>query len=498
VSHPTPAALSPSEARQAAVRSVLSNASWLIGARVTGDAVNLGLMVVLARHFGPGGYGQYAYGFAIATFVYYFMNPGLDQLAVRECSRVAVEDRARLMGSLLAFQLGIGAIVALGVVGFAWLTHATAATAAIIAMLSLYQAGAAVAWILFVPAMADQRMALAALAEPLCRMLGMVGAIVLVLGFAQPLVWALVLFPLGGLVLVGLGAASARSHMGSLGIGITRAEARRIAGLLWPFAGAEVTYQVWARTDLILVAQFLGIQAAGIYASAIKFFETATIPIPLAGHAASPLLSRSLPVPRRLPKGSNRVLAGMLALGFLISWGVWFVAPAVLVPLLGAKFAGAAVLLKYLAPAGLLIAIEHTSGRLLVAANAQRTRFAVFAISAVCKIGLAAVLIPILGLPGAVAAWITAWVVNALLSAGALWRGFVGAGLKHAGVLVLGPAAVAALVAAAVTLLRSPAALAAALSLIVFLALLLRGDFVPLVAGRPLRLLVSSLRRASS
>src|SRR5207247_4876239 len=113
--------------------------------------------------------------------------------------------------------------------GFAWLTHATAATAAIIAMLSLYQAGAAVAWILFVPAMADQRMALAALAEPLCRMLGMVGAIVLVLGFAKPLVWALVLFPLGGLVLVGLGAASARSPMGSLGSGVTRACARRLA-----------------------------------------------------------------------------------------------------------------------------------------------------------------------------------------------------------------------------------------------------------------------------
>jgi O-antigen/teichoic acid export membrane protein len=497
VSQPIPATLDPPQPRPA-VRSVLSNASWLIGARVAGDAVNVVLMVVLARHFGPGGYGQYAYGFAIATFVYYFMNPGLDQLAVRECSRVAGDERRRLMGSLLAFQLGIGAVVVLGVIGFAWLTHATAATAATIGMLSVYQGGAALGWILFVPAMAEERMAMAALAEPLCRMLGMLGAIVLVLGFARPLVWALVLFPVAGLVLVSMGALSARKHLGSLSIGISRPEARRIAEVLWPFAGAEVTYQVWARTDLILVTQFLGIQAAGIYASAIKFFETATVPVPLAGHAASPLLSRSIPVERRLPKGSDRVLAGMLALGFLISWGVWFVAPVVLVPLLGAKFAAAAVLLKYLAPAGLLIAIEHTSGRLLVAANAQRTRFAVFAISAVCKIGLAAALIPVLGLNGAVLAWITAWIVNALLSAGALWRGYAGAGLKRAGIMVLGPAAAAVLVAAGAIVLRLSSPLAAGLSLLLFAALLLRGDFVPLVAGRPLGALIASLRRRSA
>ena len=401
------------------------------------------------------------------------------------------------MGSLLAFQLGIGAVVALGVAAFTWLTHASASTAAIIAMLSVYQGGAALGWILFVPAMAEERMAMAALAEPLCRMLGMIGAIVLVLGFARPLVWALVLFPVAGLVLASLGAISARNHLGGIGLGISRPEARRIAEVLWPFAGAEVTYQVWARTDLILVAQFLGVQAAGIYASAIKFFETATIPIPLAGHAASPLLSRSVPLPRRLPKGSDRVLAGMLALGFLISWGTWFVAPAVLVPLLGAKFAQAAVLLKYLAPAGLLIAIEHTAGRLLVAANAQRTRFVVFAISAGCKIALAAILIPLVGLSGALVAWLTAWVINAVLSTGALWRGFAGAGLKRAGLLVGLPAAGAGIVTAGAIALHLSAGVAAGLSLLIFLILLLRGDFVPLVVGRPLGALLPGRRRAS-
>lgn len=479
------------------MRRAVSNASWLIGARVAGDAVNLILMVVLARRFGPPGYGQYAYGFAVATFVYYFLNPSLDQFAVRECARLPQEGRKRLLGSLLGLQLAVAAVVALGLIGFFWLTHATLEVVTITVMLSVYQGSAALAWTFFMPALADQRMALAALAEPLCRILSIVGAIVMVLGFAAPLAAGLVFFPVGGLVMLALGIWSAREHVGLFPIRITWKEARRDIGILWPFAGAEVAYQVWARADLILVAQFLGVQAAGIYASAIKFFETATIPVPLAGLAAYPLLSRSAPAGERgLPKGSDRVFAGMLALGFVITWGLWFIAPSVLVPLLGTRFGPAAALLKYLAPAGLLVAIEHTAGRILVAANAQTTRFQVLAISAGAKFVLAAALIPVLGLPGAVLAWVVAWVLNALLSAGALVRGFNAGPVKQSALLVLAPIAAATLTGLAVLLLKLPPVLAAAASLVMFAAWLLRGEFIPLVAGRPLGALVGALRRS--
>jgi len=485
------------EPRRGSIWRAASNAAWLVGARITGDAVNVILMVVLARRFGPAGYGQYAYGFAVATFVYYFLNPSLDQFAVRECTRLPPEGRRRLIGSLLGLQLGVAVIVAAGLLGFLWLTRATFEITAITLILSLYQGSAAVSWTLFMPALADQRMALAALAEPLCRILSILGAIVVVAGFAAPLPLALAFFPAGGLVMLGLGIWSARTHVGRFPIRITWSETRRSIGILWPFAGAEIAYQVWARADLILVTQFLGLQATGIYASAVKFFETATVPIPLAGLAAYPLLSRSAPTGERgLPKGSDRVFAGMLALGFVISWALWFVAPLVLVPLLGTRFTPAAELLKYLAPAALMVAVEHTSGRILVAANAQKTRFHVLAISAGCKFVLAAALIPILGLPGAVLAWIVAWILNAFLSVGALLRGFSAAPVTRSAVLVLPAVAGATLAGVTILVAKASPALAAAASLAVFAIWLTRGEFIPLVAGRPLGALIASLRKS--
>lgn len=86
-----------------------SNAIWLLGCRVLADLLNFALFLVVSRRFGPEGMGVYAYGFAIASFVYAAITLGIDEYGIREYTRRPPHERGRLMSDLLGAQVCIAA-----------------------------------------------------------------------------------------------------------------------------------------------------------------------------------------------------------------------------------------------------------------------------------------------------------------------------------------------------------------------------------------------------
>lgn len=447
-SRPDPAPISP---RKSPLK-ILRNAGWLTGARLVGDMLSFGLFVVLSRYFGPEGIGEFAYGFAIASFVSILVGLGLDDFGVREFARLPVRESRQLLGKLVASQLALLMVVAVLVGLFLVATDASPTLAGIIVLLSIQQAFLAIARTFFAPVYAQQAMASPAVMEVGGRAVGMLITLVLVVGFHTSLAVALVGYPIGALLPLAMGAIAGVRRVGGMSLRLSLHEMTRIMRTTWPFSAGEMVYLLYTRADLVLLTWIRGDATAGIYASGLKFYEVSTLPVFFLGFAAYPALSRLYEErAERLSSEAGRLfLAASMASG-LIAWALVFVVPSVLVPLLGARFAAAGPVVKLMAVLVVLTAVEATAVRVLLAVHLQVVKFKHQVVSTVLNVVLDLLLIPTFGIEGAIAATAVALLaVNVLylralgtrISAGPIIGALASFVVPTAGALAVGAAAV--------------------------------------------------------
>jgi len=384
--------------------TVLSNAGWLTGTRLIGDLASLFLFVILARHFGPTGIGQYAYGLAIAGFVYALVLFGLEEYGIRECSRLSAEERRVFIGRLVGTQLGTMALVSLLLLGFLYIRVPSASTALIVILLAGHQAMQALARTLFVPAFSQQSMSGPAIAELVSRVIVICAAIILVLGAHTSLAISLIPFPIGGFLIVILAAASAKRHNGALNVTVNWRESFMIFRSVWPFSASEIVDQMYSRAGLILLTLILGEQSAGIFASSLKFLEVGIVPIFFLGIAVYPTLSRLFAHSDQsgLLQTADSYYRASLFAGGLLALGLYFVVPLLVVPLFGEEFAASESIVKSIAVLGPLIAMNMATMRLLVATHLQVRMLKIQFWGLVILVVLSSALVPIIGVLGVV------------------------------------------------------------------------------------------------
>jgi O-antigen/teichoic acid export membrane protein len=269
---------------------ITANAVWLVGCRVSADVLSLVLFITISRYFGPSGVGAYSYGFAIATFVYVIGSLGLDEYGVREYARLPADRRPALIADLLGTQAVMltGAVV--GLITYLFVTDASRVTMGIVGSLAAYQLASALTRTLFVPAIANQAMVGPAMAELGCRG-GAIAVAVLALVVADSsLLVALSGFSVFALLLIIVGVGSAYRHGGTLAWSTSRRAVAGTVKVLWSFAAAEVMVQVFTRIGLVTLSLSFGEEAAGVYATGLKFVE-------IAWHSSHLPLYRGLPTP---------------------------------------------------------------------------------------------------------------------------------------------------------------------------------------------------------
>jgi O-antigen/teichoic acid export membrane protein len=348
--------------------AILANAGWLTFGRLAGDILGFLLFVVVSRTFGPEGTGLYAYGFAVSGFVYVVATLGLEDFGVREFARRAAGERHDLLDRLLTAQVVLLTVPVVALVAFLWLSHTSMETATIIVLFSLYQIGLALSRTLFVPAFANQAMAGPAVTELSCRLTGVVLSLCFILVFKWPLVAAIAAFPVAGLLLVVMASRSPRQHLGR-GLSVSTRDLPAIVRAAWPFAMAELVFQFYARADVILVLWIVGEAAAGIYASAFKFVEVGLVPLFFLGLAAYPGLSRLAERDGDLTGAYEHLLRNSLFVAGVVSWGLIFVVPSVVGPILGGRFLSVGPLVRIMSILPVLMAVEIASSRVLLATH---------------------------------------------------------------------------------------------------------------------------------
>ena len=194
------------------------------------------------------------------------------------------------------------------------------------------------------------------------------------------------------------------------------------------------------------------------------------MPLSFLGVAAYPRLSQlfatDLPAFRR----SAADLIWLMVLGGgAVGWGLYFVAPPLLVPVLGERFAGAEPVVQTMAVFALVQAIEVGLGRVMLCADRQEANAAFIAGGAVLSIILNLLLVPRFGVNGAIYAGAVAYAVIDIFCIGALKRPLTAAALTRL-LAVLGISLTVAVGLAAILARQGfslgPQALVAALALL--------------------------------
>ena len=414
-------------------RRLLSNAVWLAGGRMAGDLAGFLLVIVLSRTFGPVGIGNYAYGFAVASLIYAFVNLTMEDYAIRECARLDREARTELLGGLLGAQLPLAALCSMLLFGYVWFVDRASASGPIVLLLTGYQVAFALARTLFVPAIARQHMLAPAITELTCRLLAIGGTTGLVLFAGTPLTLALAPFPLAGLLLCLVAAISARRHNGRITVRFGWSRTLTLVGILWPFAASTIVYNVYSRADLIMLAWIRGEAAAGLYAPSLKFLEVGSTPLYLLGIAAYPALSLMFSRNReRFGAAADSFTRAGLVIGGLIAWAMAYVIPTVLVLTLGEAFRDAVPVVRLMSLLAMVTATELILVRLLLAAHLQVERVRLQTWAMLLNVSLNLVVIPWLGVIGAVAASIVSQGLLAWLYLRALRGTFEMSSLRRA------------------------------------------------------------------
>jgi O-antigen/teichoic acid export membrane protein len=370
--------------------------------------------------------GIYAYGFAIAGFVYSATTLGIDEYGIREYARRPAERRAGLLADLLGSQTCIAAVAVIALAAYLFATAPTTEVLTIVLALTTYQLCSAFASTLFVPAMAEQRMLWPALVILLCRALGLAIAAPLILIAHSPLHIATLAVGVAGVLTTLLAAASARSHVSTLRLHVSLSALRQNVRTLWSFAATDVMSQVFTRIGVIALTLLVSEQAAGIYAAGLKLVEMACLPLLFLGRAAYPSLSRAFREPREFRRIGRHALAWGFGIAALSAIALALATPSLLVPMLGPGFAGSEPVLMAMAALMFVQGIEIVLGRLLLSANLNVARAAWTSIGACACVALTLATTRTYGIEAVIASVVLSYLLvdalNATTLQGALRR----------------------------------------------------------------------------
>lgn len=390
------------------------------------------LFVLISRQFGPPGIGVYSYSFAVATFGFVIGCLGIEEYGLRQYARTDAEQRPAFLSELLGTQslMVVAALVGLAI--YLAITRPSPTTLIMVIALSVYQITAAIVATLFIPAMAEQRMLWPALAELCVRTVAFAIA-GYAIGFAHaPLALAVLGYPLAAIIWLTIAMTSIRRYASFLSLHISWAGSRRIMAVLWSFALLEIFAQLFARIGVICLSLSVGDAAAGLFATGLRLIEVALMPLSFLGVAAYPALSKlfvtDLPAFRR---SAVDLMWLMLLGGSAVAWGLYFLAPSLLVPVFGARFAGAETVMQTMAVFALVQAVEVGLGRVLLCADRQTANAAFIAGGAVLSVILNLLLVPRYGVDGAIYAGATAYAAIDVVSIVALRKPLTGRALMR-------------------------------------------------------------------
>jgi O-antigen/teichoic acid export membrane protein len=393
-------------------RGILLNTGWLTIARASGDVAGILLFIGISRNLGLEAIGQYSYAFAVGTLTAALVGLGMEEFGLREYSRLDTKSRRAMFGDIMGLQLILVIVVVAALAVLLTFAPHARETKLVVVVVTIHVLTFQFANMFFIPSFAGQKMLLPAVAEFVCRVGALVASLLLVTVTKSTLAVTMAPLAVGTTLLMVFALGSAKHFNIEYPLGLPWRRVPSILAAIWPFAVFTILYNIFNRIAIIILAALRGEEAAGIYGTALKLYEFGLMPFFLLGVAAFPALSRSFAEdPGEFGKTAEKVFTTCVLGGALLCWGLVFVAPPLLVLVLGEEFEVARSATRLMGIVACLAAIDAFALRLMLAMHLQKQRMKIQALAVVVQVALLSALVPVFGVTGAIAATVGAQVL---------------------------------------------------------------------------------------
>lgn len=401
------------------VRAVALSTGTQLAAKVLHLGLNILASLALIRYFGPTGYGDYVFVFGFATLIGLASDLGIGKVAVRSIARDERSDAA-ILGTAIVARLGLAVLAAVGAQLLLTALGARSEVHVAVGVASLLFFTDA---LLSVAVLFQVRIALQydALVQVVIQALDT--ALILFLISRSADLVAIVAAPVAGaLVGVILAVALARARFNLR----LEFDVRRLAGLFreaLPVGANLFLAVVYLKLDSILVAVLRGPEEVGYYGAAYKPIEYLLLASAVLVNTLFPLLARWHGVDRArflevYRRGTEALFVCALPVPILLA----FSGAPLVTSVYGLEFAPAAVALKILAIALVLMIFNAWQSFVLLAAGRQRVTLAYDAAALGLNVLLNLMLIVWLGFVGAALAALLTSVFIAVVGTFAVTR----------------------------------------------------------------------------
>ena len=399
-----PAVVSPGSLSESVGRRAGKNTVVRAVGEVVGKLASLVLFAALARAVGQGGVGIFVFGFAYMQIVTMPVGLGLDRLLIRRVAR----DRSRLteLMDVLAVKIVVGIPVALlGILAIVLLGYdpTTIATVALLAPGLLADSFARSVFGIFT---AHEQSGLLSLSLVVQRVLAAaLGLGALALGYG--VVAIAVTFTAGTVAGLLMACALAARRIGLPPVTTSPQQWRLLTGQSLPFAVQDIFGVLLAKLDVVILALLAADAAVGRYGGAYRLLE-ATFFLSSSVNGAFAAMYSYLGPTTDPPVGAVAQRSIKLLLFLLVpcavSMGV--LAGPITVLFLGEGFREAAVSVRLLAPAVVLMGLVYLATSVVVSRGNPRRLVKLTAGAVALNVTLNFMLIPTLAERGAAAAMV--------------------------------------------------------------------------------------------
>lgn len=381
--------------------NIAKNTLYLTVASVGQKVLAFVYFMFIARVMGVEGTGAYFLALSITTIFSVVADFGLQPVLVREIAKG--RDAHTMIRSILGAKIGFVLLGALAANTTAWVLGYSPLVLGLVALASLVMILDSLHLTFYGILRGKQKLQYESLGVFVGQMLILlVGGAVLIFG---PSLYGLIIALLAGSIFnVGYSLSRVVKHFGSsmLVPAWNWPFTKKLLIIALPFFLAGAFTKVYSYIDTVLLSQYHGEAAVGLYSIAYKLTYSFQF-LPLAFVAALyPGLSKLLVTDKkRVVEVFEDAMWYMMILVTPIVLGIWSIAPELVVAFAGSEFVGSIFPLQVLIFVLFFIFLDFPIGSLLNAADRQGTKTAIMGVTMVVNVILNFVFVPAYGVVGA-------------------------------------------------------------------------------------------------
>ncbi len=381
--------------------NIAKNTLYLTIASVGQKVLAFVYFMFIARVMGVEGTGAYFLALSITTIFSVVADFGLQPVLVREIAKG--RDADGMIKSILGAKIGFVLLGALAANATAWVLGYSPLVLGLVALASLVMILDSLHLTFYGILRGKQKLQYESLGVFIGQLLILVtGGAVLMLG--PSLYWLIVALMMGSLFNVAYSSSRVVKHIGTNVLVPTWnwTYTKRLLIIALPFFLAGAFTKVYSYIDTVLISQYHGEAAVGLYSIAYKLtYSFQFLPLAFVAALYPGLSSLLVTDKKRVAEVFEDAMWYMMILVTPIVLGIWSIAPELVVAFAGSEFTGSIFPLQVLIFVLFFIFLDFPIGSLLNAADRQGTKTAIMGATMVVNVILNFIFVPTHGVVGA-------------------------------------------------------------------------------------------------